>query len=328
MAGTAGFDDELFRVLGDDDGGGPAIPTTDLAALLARYPGRLRLRCTEDEIYYRLTGSRKRVGYSGAMGTQEADDQTQIAKITPTIFTYLQLAARSREKGVSALELGPMTDTTQNSAFHYIKVLVQLGLCAKIPASMHGSSTSVLVYRRFLEQNPHYRAYIARDAGTAMPPTQPTAPATQADGEVDSEEAKAHGGAQELGFNFSPFTELELVAGRIPKDRLVRVLHHPNLKNHLLGNHHLLQVIGWPENTWQVRHRRQLQRHITTLIEDGVVEYVDIGTSARACLRLTKYNPDYVPKPKVEHDQAAPGDDKEVPMSRTYLLSLPFVSVC
>jgi hypothetical protein len=194
-----------------------------------------------------------------------------------------------------------MTDTTQNSAFHYIKVLVQLGLCAKIPASMHGSSTNVLVFRRFLEQNPHYCAHRARDSGDDdLTLTTPVVPVAAGDDEDDSEEARTHGGAQNLGFNFSPFSELELAVGRIPKERIIRVLEHPGLKNHLLGNHHLLQVIGWPDDTWEVRHRRQLQRHIATLIEEGIVEYVDIGTSARACLRHTKYNPDFVPLAKVE----------------------------
>lgn len=52
---------DLFRVLGEDDEGDPPVKTGDLNALLERYPARVRLRCTEDEIYYRLTGSRKRV---------------------------------------------------------------------------------------------------------------------------------------------------------------------------------------------------------------------------------------------------------------------------
>lgn len=61
---TDELQNDLFRVLEADDGGDPPIKTSDLAALLQRYPARVRLRCTEDEIYYRLTGSRKRVSSS------------------------------------------------------------------------------------------------------------------------------------------------------------------------------------------------------------------------------------------------------------------------
>lgn len=52
---------DLFKVLGHDDGGSPPINTSDLAGLLERYPGRIRIRCTEDEIFFRLTGSRTKV---------------------------------------------------------------------------------------------------------------------------------------------------------------------------------------------------------------------------------------------------------------------------
>lgn len=53
---------ELFVFLGEDDKGIPSIKTGDLNALLERYPSRIRLRATDDEIYYRITGLRKRVG--------------------------------------------------------------------------------------------------------------------------------------------------------------------------------------------------------------------------------------------------------------------------
>lgn len=203
------------------------------------------------------------------------------------IFTYLQLAARSREKGISALELGPLTQTNQKSVFHYIRVLVQLGLCAKIPASLHGANTSVLVFRKFLEQNPNYKAHMRKSS------QEPEAKEEK----DDADEVVEDGEVENLGFNFAPFSEMELMAGHIPRERLIRVLDHPGLKNHLLGNHHLLQVLGWPTTGYRNRHRRQLQRHIATMVDDGIVEYVDIGSALRACLRLTKYNPDFVPPP-------------------------------
>ncbi|GMK60020.1 hypothetical protein CspeluHIS016_0902370 [Cutaneotrichosporon spelunceum] len=280
---------ELFTFLGEDDGGDPPVKTADLRALMERYPDRVRMRCVDDEVYYRLTGSRQR-----------------IPRITPMIFTYLQLSARSREKGISALELGPLTQTNQKSVFHYIRVLVQLGLCAKIPASLHGANTSILVFRKFLDQNPNYRAHMRKSSQEPETKEGPKeedtedAPVPEEDGEVEN-----------LGFNFAPFSEMELGAGHIPRERLIRVLDHPGLKNHLLGNHHLLQVLGWPTQGYKNRHRRQLQRHIAQMVDEGIVEYVDIGNTLRACLRLTKYNPDYVPPVKAEEVEVM----EEVPMS-------------
>lgn len=224
------------------------------------------------------------------------------------IFTYLQLAARSREKGISALELGPITQTNQKSVFHYIRVLVQLGLCAKIPASLHGANTSILVYRKFLELNPNYRAHMRKSS------QEPEAKEEKDDAEFEPEPPiEDNDEVENLGFNFTPFSEMELVAGHIPRERLIRVLDHPGLKNHLLGNHHLLQVLGWPTTGYKNRHRRQLQRHIATMVDDGIVEYVDIGTALRACLRLTKYNPDFVAPALPSSDEVQVID--EVPMS-------------
>lgn len=229
------------------------------------------------------------------------------------IFTYLQLAARSREKGISAVELGPMTESNQKSVFHYMRVLCQLGLCAKIPAALHGSNTNVLVFRKFLDKNPNYQAH--------KPPLkdEPEEPQPEAPHAVAAEAGDSATEVQGLGFNFTPFSEIELVAGHVPKSRLLKVLDHPSLKNHLLGNHHLLQVIGWPDDEhFLTRHRRQLQRHIRAWVREGIVEYVDIGTAKRACLRLTKYNPDYVPPSSGPATLSEIEEIKEVAYSREW----------
>jgi hypothetical protein len=64
---TDPLQNELFRTIEGDDGGNPPVNTGDLTGLLERYPSRIRLRGTDDEIYYRLTGSRKRVSLSATV---------------------------------------------------------------------------------------------------------------------------------------------------------------------------------------------------------------------------------------------------------------------
>lgn len=51
--------DGLIRDIGDEDGMGTS--KWDLAGLENRWGSRLRLRCTDDEVYFRLTGSHTRV---------------------------------------------------------------------------------------------------------------------------------------------------------------------------------------------------------------------------------------------------------------------------
>jgi len=44
-----------------------------------------------------------------------------------------------------------------------------------------------------------------------------------------------------------------------------------------------------------LRHRRAITRHTETLVHEGLVETIDVGERRTRCLRLTKYNPSYVP---------------------------------
>lgn len=51
-----GSEGEVLLTFVDADG--------DLSGLLEKWGNRLRIRCTEDEIYYRLTGSHQKVSQS------------------------------------------------------------------------------------------------------------------------------------------------------------------------------------------------------------------------------------------------------------------------
>lgn len=44
------------------------------------------------------------------------------------------------------------------------------------------------------------------------------------------------------------------------------------------------------------------------MIVEDIVEYVEVGDNRVKCLRLTKYNPDFVPRPKI----SAEADDAPV----------------
>jgi hypothetical protein len=119
-----GDENELIRALGEYDGGG--VMTADLIAMTAKWGSRLRLRCTDDEIYFRLTGSYQKVGT--VVFPQISAHDLQNSKLTPIVLHVLSLSARSREKGIAAVELGPAVGANQGSIHHYMKVLCSLGL--------------------------------------------------------------------------------------------------------------------------------------------------------------------------------------------------------
>ncbi|WVF70857.1 hypothetical protein IAT40_005651 [Kwoniella sp. CBS 6097] len=247
----------LLRVLDDDDSqeGDPSQPVsrTDYRGLSEKWGARLRIRCTEDEIYYRLTG------------------------------------------------------------FHQ-KVLVGLGLCAKVPAVLHASITNLLVFHRFLDQNANYRAIIGK------PMSEPTSdematPGAAGGGDGNAEEEQAVDPdvddlrtIEEWGFNFSPLSESELMAGHVVKQRLLKMLDHPRLKSHLLRTTSLLPALGW-QGPVVTRHRRAVNRQIETLVYEGLVERLSVGVKGTSCIRLMKYNPDRMAENPAEPLDA--GEDQE-----------------
>ncbi|WWD18115.1 hypothetical protein CI109_102564 [Kwoniella shandongensis] len=286
-----------LRVLAQDDGMEEGegeelgtVPTTDFRGLSAKWGARLRIRCKEDEIYYRLTGSHQKIN-----------------KITAVVFHILQLTAMSREKGITAIDLGPLVGSSQGSMHYFMKVLVGMGLCAKVPCVLHGSITNLLVYHRFLDQNPNYLAL----TGKPLPPDAVLPQELEASGQRETQGVDDAEAADEedlgdepadpnvddprsmdgWGFNFGPLSETELMAGHIVKHRLLSMLDHPMLKNHLLATRNLLTPLGWSGPT-STRHRRAVMRQIDALVFDGVVERVAVGERETSCIRMVKYNPD------------------------------------
>ncbi|WWC96759.1 hypothetical protein V866_003632 [Kwoniella sp. B9012] len=294
----------VLRVLHVDDSqegdGSAPIPKTDFRRLSEKWGARLRIRCTEDEIYYRLTGSHAR-----------------IPKITSTVFHVLQLAAMSRDKGITAIDLGPLVGASQGSMHYFMKVLVQLGLCAKVPAVLHAAVTNLLVFHKFLDQNPNYRALIGKPLNSLFEDSQAEEnPDDGADEETEEDDNLIDPSLDDAtkfndwGFDFAPLTEAELMAGHAVKQRLLKMLDHPKLQNHLLRTKNLLPTLGWRGQA-VMRHRRAVKRHIDGLVLDGLVERLYIGESRISCIRLSKFNPEPVAETAEPAKIAADADAEE-----------------
>lgn len=245
---------EVFRVLTQDDGDG--VPVLDLPVLTEKWGSRLRIKATDDEIYLRLTGFHTKVG---VCNQRIPLTSLQNSKITPPVFQVLQIAAQSREKGITAIELGSLINVSQGSIHYYMKVLTGLGLwyvsamiaslprSAKIPAIIHASITNMLVFHRFLSQNANYRSLAYREAAPA--PIDDNGPEDEL-AEVDDDGSAAQEvsqAAHEWGLNFGPLNEADLSAGIIIKERLVQLLDHPLLENHLLRYKNVLLLIVSPD---------------------------------------------------------------------------------
>lgn len=119
---------------------------------------------------------------------------------------------------------------------------------------LHGSITNLLLFHPFLELNENYRAI--KKLGPL--PTAPAAPIPEPDQADPSgtttlagvEEEDDHDstiddddGSGATGYDFGPMTEQELMTGHVVKERLIQLLEHPALQNHLLKSKNLLAIL-------------------------------------------------------------------------------------
>ena len=113
---------------------------------------------------------------------------------------------------------------------------------------LHAAVTNLLVFHKFLDQNDHYRAH-SEGKQTSRPAIAPVAPeldSIDADDERADNDTSVPAGpatAHEWGLSFPPLTETELMTGLVVKDRLLKLLEHPGLTNHLLRAKNLLPLL-------------------------------------------------------------------------------------
>lgn len=116
----------------------------------------------------------------------------------------------------------------------------------KLPRIQHGSATNFLLYHKFYEQNPAYRAL--KGLGPLPDPAQSTAsrPVTSATADDQAAEDLERRKVEALNVSRVPLTETDLSSSFIVKDRLVKLLDHPGLTNHLLRDKNLLPLLVSP----------------------------------------------------------------------------------
>ena len=99
----------------------------------------------------------------------------------------------------------------------------------------HGATTNLLIFHKYLERNPSYRSL--KQLGP-LPVVRPRSTAQQ-----DEDDDDETGNASNLNFERTPLSESDLMTGIIVKDRLIQILDHPGLTNHLLRDKNLLELL-------------------------------------------------------------------------------------
>jgi hypothetical protein len=107
---------------------------------------------------------------------------------------------------------------------------------------MHASITNLVVYHSFLHQCPVWKSiHNQQDEAQGTAQAVDNADAHEADSDDGEEDGQA--ASTDWGFNFGPISDHELRAGHVVKERLIRLLDHQDLENHLLRRANLIPLL-------------------------------------------------------------------------------------
>ncbi|KIY52288.1 hypothetical protein FISHEDRAFT_35427 [Fistulina hepatica ATCC 64428] len=230
-----------------------------LVQLQNNYGDSLRIGIDPDEICAMVTGSHVRS-----------------PKLSPMVYTALQIVTRGRENGVSVVELGQKSTYDQKTCFYLVRQLVALDLVFKVRRG--GVGTHFVIHKYFFERSPEWQA-IRDEESRAEQSEKQAEPVDDVDEDA---------GADMLALNFSPIDARHLSSYPLVRQRVVNLLK--TSKNNIHASNNMLVRIGFAHPT--KTDRRFFQNRIREMITARVVERVLApshkkgSSSLIKCLRL------------------------------------------
>ncbi|RDX56211.1 hypothetical protein OH76DRAFT_605431 [Lentinus brumalis] len=213
--------------------------------LREQYGDRLRMAVDPETTFAALTGSHIRP-----------------SKLTPMIYTALQIITRGRERGVSVLDLGKKSGYDQKTCFYIIKQLVELGLVMKL--RQPGISTNLCVHKYFYERSPIWQQVVAEEK-KAVSEEQTKDAEGDSDEEMDQEETKPL-----APVHFDPIDARHLSSMPVLRSRLAKLLK--NCPHNMHTSNNLMIKIGFVNPTRT--DRRFFRSRVRELMDQGFIEKV------------------------------------------------------
>ncbi|KAF8559362.1 hypothetical protein OG21DRAFT_1594769 [Imleria badia] len=223
-------------------------------------------------------------------------------KLSPMVYSALQLITRGREDGITTVDLGRKTKYDQKTCFYLIKQLVELGLIIK--ARRGGVGNHTCIHKYFVERSPLWQQIQeeeARDGGEHIKLRDTADEPTDQDGP-----------SQIL---FDPIDSRHLSSLPLVKNRIIKLLKAS--KNHIHQSNNLLITIGFVHPT--KTDRRFFQTRLRELIQQGVVERVLVPSSKTRdrtikCIRLVASD-NKLPEGSVVVGQDVEDDEKDASLA-------------
>ncbi|GJJ08438.1 hypothetical protein Clacol_002654 [Clathrus columnatus] len=194
------------------------------------------------------------------------------SKLTPMVYTALQLISRSRGEGLSVIDLGKKTGYDQKTCFYLVKQLLSMDLIVKLSRGGPGGG-NFCIHKSFYIRSPFWRG--VRDEAHEL-------------GERREKEDTLNA-AQHPGQIFDEIDTRHLASPELIKSRIIKLLKHS--ENGLHYYHNLLVAIGF--NAPTKTDRRFFITRIRELIKEKVIEKVLVPRKGKAgskalCIRLVE----------------------------------------
>ncbi|KAF9015475.1 hypothetical protein BDQ17DRAFT_1386204 [Cyathus striatus] len=242
----------------------PNAKTRTLDDLTYEYGSKLRIALDPDAIYAAITGSHIR-----------------FAKLSPMVYSALQIITRGRDNGVTVVGLGQQSKYDQKTCFYLVRQLTELDLVVKVRRG--GVGTHFCIHKYFFERNPSWKAI--RDEETQAEGSERRLGPLDADGVGEDDSVNVDASV----LDFSPIDARHLSSLPLIRARVVKLLKAS--KNNIHASNNMLITLGFSNPT--KTDRRFFQSRIRELIQQGVIEKVVVpsskkksGNASVKCFRL------------------------------------------
>ncbi|EKM60813.1 uncharacterized protein PHACADRAFT_179990 [Phanerochaete carnosa HHB-10118-sp] len=245
----------------DGEGGGSATQETflhlipdaaekSLDELMAEHGNALRIAVDPDKSFIALTGSHIRP-----------------SKLTPMVYSCLQLVARGRENGMSVVDLSRKTGYDAKTSHYLVEKLLGLDLVVKLKKA--GVGSNLCVHKYFFEKSETWQNIRAVEQAAKEAADEKEQPGDEDD------DVSEQGSIQFDPIGVKHLSRLDILKGRLEK--LLK-----NSPHNLYQLQNLVVAIGFSNPTKS--ERRFFQTRLRELETEGFLEIVQ----ARGPKRLTK----------------------------------------
>ncbi|PSR80716.1 hypothetical protein PHLCEN_2v6632 [Hermanssonia centrifuga] len=224
----------------------PDASVKSLGDLKAEYGEALRIAVDPQKSFVAITGSHIRP-----------------SKLTPMVYTALQLVSRGRENGISVVDLSKKTGYDPKTCHYLVDKLLELNLIEKRKKS--GVGANFCIHKYFYERSEIWKIVQAEEdeANQAFLPK-----AEEVADDVEDLTLASNLGA----IHFDPIDTRHLSSLPLIRARLEKLLK--NSPHHMHAAQNLLVTIGFPNPV--KAERRFFQTRLRELIAQGVLEKVQV----------------------------------------------------